>query len=112
MDTISYDEFLKAQQVILQYNIYQKKYLKSIKLNIDNKIFESGIHNSEDVLRDTDLSTRTLNGLYANLDKPQNVKLSYFQGYKKSDLLKFKNLGKKSINEFEKLLNSAKVFLS
>lgn len=107
---ITHEEFLKAQLIILEYKNQQKKYLESVKKDLNNKNFENENYTLDTLLYDCDLSVGTMNCLKV-LEIGRNTKLSDCIGLKKKDLHRIRCFGEKRIAEFERLLNSVGVFL-
>ena len=78
-----------------------------VKKDLNNKSFDDELITIESNVFEF-LSVGTLNCL-KNLDLGNNSKIKDCIGIKRIDLMRVRNFGKKRINEFEKLLNSAGV---
>ena len=120
---ITKEEFLKALEVVNNYKIQVTAQFEEMKKDLDKKSFSHLSITKETPINDTDLSIRALNALRANSDKFENLKglrwdwnkcevtVGHFDGLKKSDLYGFRNIGKKSIDEIERMFFEADIIL-
>ena len=120
---ITKEEFLKALEVVNNYKIQVTTQFEEMKKDLDKKSFSHLSITKETPINDADLSIRALNALRANSDKFESIKelrwdwkkcevtVGHFEGLKKSDLYGFRNIGKKSIDEIERMFFEAGIVL-
>lgn len=118
---ITKEEFLKALETVNNYKIQISEQFEEMKKNLDKKDFSHLLITKDTSITKTGLSVRSKNALRANSVKflktknlnwwNDEVKISHFEGLKKSDLHGFRNIGKKSINEIEKMFFEAGIVL-
>jgi DNA-directed RNA polymerase alpha subunit len=120
---ITKEEFLKALEIVNNYKIQVSEQFEEMKKDLDKKSFSHLSITKETFINDTYLSVRALNALKANSDKLDcleglrwdwekcEVTVGNFEGLKKSDLYGFRNIGKKSIDEIERMFFEAGIVL-
>ena len=115
MKTITKQEFEKAKQVVKKYKLQCEKELTQIHefLNNNNLIHLQVI--GEDKLVHCGLSTRLLNGLYQTFDhtkmRPYLMKVSDLENISIKQLIRQRNIGRKSILELINFCNQVGVNL-
>jgi DNA-directed RNA polymerase alpha subunit len=120
---ITKDEFLKALEIVNNYKIQVSEQFEEMKKDLDKKEFSHLAITKNTPINKTDLSVRALNALKANSDRYESLKnlrwdwnkceitVGHFEVLKKSDLYGFRNIGKKSIDEIERMLFEAGIVL-
>ena len=120
---ITKDEFLKALEIVNNYKIQVSEQFEEMKKDLDKKEFSHLAITKNTSINKTDLSVRALNALKANSDRYESLKnlrwdwnkceitVGHFEILKKSDLYGFRNIGKKSIDEIERMLFEAGIVL-
>jgi len=112
-------EFLKALEIINNYKIQiNTPYIEMRKVLDKNKISHSVI-TKETLLKESDLSIRAINALISfyydyltSGDKRvSELTIGDFDGVKKNDLCKARNMGRKSLTEIEKLFFEAGIII-
>lgn len=120
---ITKEEFLKALEIVNNYKIQVSQQFEEMKKDLDKKDFSHLSITKDTPINEIDLSVRALNALKANSDRYESLKglrwdwnkceltVGHFEVLKKSDLYGFRNIGKKSIDEIEKMLFEAGIVL-
>jgi DNA-directed RNA polymerase alpha subunit len=98
---ITYEEFLNAVEVINNYKKQVEEDYIRLKNVSQNKYITYDYPNKNTLIKDSDLSVRALTVLHQNnlIDK----KIKDLSNYSITDLLKFKNMGKRTLNEIKML---------
>lgn len=120
---ITKEEFLKALEIVNNYKIQVSEQFEEMKKDLDKKSFSHLSITKDTSINDSDLSVRALNALKVNSDKLDCLKglswnwnkcevtIGHFEGLKKSDLYRFRNIGKKTIDEIERMFFEAGIVL-
>lgn len=98
---VSYEEFLKALQVINEYKLQVETDYVRLKNHCKSKDVFFEVPTKETLIFDTEISVRALNVLHANgfIEK----KIGDFENYTINDLCKMRNMGKKTLDEIKEL---------
>lgn len=104
---ITEKQFLEAIDIINQYKKQVTEQFEKMKIDLDEKEFTHLILDENTTLWDSGLSVKSINILKA----VEVEKLGDLKGYKKTDLFRFRGLGKKGFNEIEKCLLQAGIVL-
>jgi DNA-directed RNA polymerase alpha subunit len=98
---ITYEEFLNAVEVINNYkNQVEQDYTRLKKVS-QNKYITYDYPNKNTLIKDSNLSVRALNVLHQN--NLINKKIEDLSNYSITDLSKFQNMGKKTLDEIKML---------
>lgn len=104
---ITREEFLKAIETINAYKKQVSEQFEKMKSDLDEKDFSHLELNENTSIYDADLSVKSMNILrFAEIEKLGDLK-----EFKRSDLFRFRGLGKKGLNEIEKCLLQAGIVL-
>lgn len=98
---VSYEEFLKALQVINEYKKQVETDYERLKNHSKSKNIFFEVPTKETLIIDADISIRALNLLHANGFREK--KIGDFENYTINDLCKIRNMGMKTINEIKEL---------
>lgn len=96
---ISYDEFLKALQIINEYKLQVETDYIRLHNHCKSKQIFFNVPTKESHIYECDISVRTVNALRAN----NFEKIGDFENYKISDLFKLKGITKRTIDEIKEL---------
>ena len=121
---ITKEEFLKALEIVNNYKIQISKEFEEMKKELGKKNFNYLPVTKDTLITETYLSVRALNALHAyslnHIEEIKDlkwswdfceVKVGHFENIKKQELHKFRNFGKKSIEEIEKMFFEAGMIL-
>lgn len=102
---ITKEEFLKALETVENYEIQISEQFKEMKEKLSKKDFSHLVITKETKLGDTGLSTRALNVLKCFADDHDlKWEVGSFEGFKKIDFMKYRDVGKKTLDEIEMML--------
>ncbi len=116
-------EFLKALETVNNYKKQVTEQYEEMKKDLDKKSFSHLPITKKTRIIDANLSVRTLNVLKSNIHKFESIKdlkwdflecevtVGHFEVLKRSDLYGFRNLGKKSIKELDRLFFEAGIIM-
>ena len=105
---ITEQEFLNAIEIINNYKKQVTEQFEKMKTTLDEKEFTHLILDDSTSIWDSGLSVKSINILKA----VEIEKLGDLREYKKTDLFRFRGLGKKGFNEIEKCLLQAGIVLA
>ncbi len=124
MALITKEEFLSALEIVNAYRRQVTEQFEEMREELKIKDFSLLALNEDTLMSDTGLSTRARNALWCyalnhipevkGLDWTWNkceVTIGHFKNIKKSELVKFRNFGKKSLTEIEKVLFEAGIVI-
>jgi DNA-directed RNA polymerase alpha subunit len=100
---VSYEEFLKALQVINEYKSQVESDYARLRNHSKSKDVFFEVPTKETLIIDANISRRALNVLKSNDLYEKNI--GNLENYTIKDLSKMKNMGKKSLSEIKELCN-------
>lgn len=106
---VSYEEFLKALQIINEYKLQVETDYAKLKNHCKSKDVFFEVPTKETLILDADLSVRALNVLKVN--DFYGKKIGDFENYTINDLCKMKNMGKKTLDEIKELCYLCRVYI-
>lgn len=121
---ITKEEFLKALEIVNNYKIQVSEQFEEMKKDLDKKSFSHLSITKDTPINNAGLSVRALNCLRSNLDRFDSLKdlrwdwnncevtIGHFEDLKKSDLCGLRNIGKKSIDEIERMFFEVGIVIS
>ena len=118
---ITKEEFLKALEVVNNYKIQVSEQFEEMKKDLDKKDFSHLVITKDTPIRDAGLSVRALNALKANchweglpwkeLPRGDYGSVGDYEWLSKSQIRRFRNVGKKTIDEIERMFFQAGITL-
>jgi|LakMenE01Jun11ns_1017448.scaffolds.fasta_scaffold8915987_2 DNA-directed RNA polymerase alpha subunit len=100
---VSYEEFLKALQVINEYKSQVESDYTRLRNHSKSKDVFFEVPTKETLIRDADISRRAINVLASNDFYHKNI--GDLENYTIKDLSKMRNMGKKTLSEIKQLCN-------
>jgi hypothetical protein len=121
---ITKEEFLKALEIVNNYKAQVLEQFQEMKKELDNNNFSNLLITKDTPLRETGISVKAIEALiaYATYEIEEakglrcswhdcQLKVGHFENFKRSDLLKLRNIGVKTLVEIEKVFLQAGIIL-
>ncbi len=104
---ITKEEFLNALEIVNNYKIQVSKQYEEMKKNLDDKDFSHFILTPKTRIEDSELSVAAMN----ILKRCEIEYLGELEQFKKSEIMRFYGIGKKTFSEIENCLFQAGIVL-